>query len=268
MIRKAAAAGRFYPTDSSQLDELLRQLTPDRSRRVKAVGMIVPHAGYRYSGEVAGSTYAAVQLARRFILLCPNHTGVGAPVSIMSQGAWETPLGTIDIDSETAGRIQHISYLVQESSLAHQNEHAVEVQLPFLQHLLDGDFQFVPIAVGTGRYEVFVELGKGLAEVVSQSAEPVLLVASTDMNHFESAELTLEKDRMAIDRILALDSEGLFEVIHRNNVSMCGFGPTIAVIEASRRLGARNARLIKHTHSGEITGEKESVVGYAGFVIL
>lgn len=267
MIRKTAVAGQFYPADPVELTASLQKHIPSCFRQREAHAVVVPHAGYQYSGDVAGSTYAAVRLPQHFIILCPNHRGLGAPISLISEGVWESPLGDAVIDSQMARRIESICNLVEENSLAHRDEHSVEVQIPFLQHLLNNDFSFVPIAIGTDRYENLVELGHALATAVTQSSEPFLLISSSDMNHFESSENTLKKDQLAIDEILELDSAGLYECIHRYNISMCGYAPTIAVIEAARQLGATGAELIRHTHSGEITGEFSSVVGYAGIVI-
>lgn len=267
MIRKPAVAGRFYPDDPAQLEAALREKIPAAGSRIDAKGLVVPHAGYVYSGGVAGATYAAVTLPRRFVILCPNHTGLGSPVAIMAEGAWQTPLGMVPIDEPMARRICRECSLVQENLPAHQDEHSLEVQLPFLQHLLDNDFQFVPIAVGTSSYESLIALGRALAEAMRLTSEPVLLIASSDMNHYEPAARTLHKDSLAIEKILALDARGLYDVIHRENISMCGYGPTICMLEAAQLSGARHAKLIEHTHSGETSGDNSSVVGYAGLVI-
>ena len=267
MIREAAVAGQFYPADPLQLEATLRQQMPTSVVVREAKGIVVPHASYLYSGRVAGRTYAAVSLPRLFVILCPNHTGLDSPLSIMSRGAWQTPLGPVEIDENLSDRIGQACGLLQENPQAHRREHALEVQLPFLQHLLENDLRFVPIALGSVPYEGLVELGKALGEAVVQTSEPILLIASSDMNHFEPAERTLRKDQMAIEKILELDSQGLYEVVHRENISMCGYGPTICVMEACLLLGAQRAELIEHTHSGETTGEHNRVVGYAGLVI-
>lgn len=231
------------------------------------MAIVVPHAGYLYSGDVAGDTYARVVLPRRFIILCPNHRGLGSPLSIMREGAWETPLGLVPIDEELANRLCRTCVFVQESPCAHRSEHALEVQLPFLQHLLNNDFRFVPITLAKVPYENLLALGTALGEVVRQTPEPVLLIASSDMNHHESVEHTLRKDQLAIEKIIKLDSQGLYDVVHQENVSMCGYGATICVMQAARVLGATQAHLVSHTHSGKTTGDLSKVVGYAGFVI-
>jgi len=267
MIRRAVVAGRFYSASRSNLLAELKSYVPDAPAVEEAIALMVPHAGYAYSGAVAGVTYAGVKLPHRFVILCPNHTGVGAPISILSEGEWETPLGRVPIDTELAESISRNSLLVQESPLAHRDEHALEVHLPFLQYLLDNDLSFVPISVGTRRFESLLELGQALGKAVQQLSAPALLISSSDMNHFESASLTREKDQLAIERILALDSEGLRAAIETHAISMCGYGPTVAVIEAARMLGASRGRLVRYSHSGEINGDSSSVVGYAGLVV-
>ncbi len=267
MIRKAAFAGSFYPSDAQDLRAALGRLLQPSAAKAPAKAIIAPHAGYYYSGQVAAATYSSVVLPRRYILLCPNHTGVGAPISIQSAGRWETPLGTVKIDKEVADLVRKHCLVVQESPQAHSKEHAIEVHLPFLQQLLSGGFRFVPISVGTVRLESLMELGRGLAAAIRECADPVLLVASSDMNHFEDAESTRRKDAQAIDCIRRLDSRKLFETVHRCQISMCGYGTAIAVIEASRAQGATRAELVSYSHSGEVNGELSSVVGYAGVVI-
>ncbi len=267
MIRKAAVAGRFYPGSRQELETQLRSFVPQERCRIHAKGLIVPHAGYVYSGGVAAATYASIELPRRFVILCPNHVGVGAPISIVSHGEWETPLGAVRVDGQLAERLKAESLAVQECPDAHRSEHALEVQIPFLQYFLGNHFSFLPISLGTRRFESLRELGESLARVVESCGEPVVLIASSDMNHFESAQRTEAKDRMAIQAILELDIQKLREVVEGFDISMCGYGPTVAVIEAARRLGASCAELIQYTHSGQITGDDSSVVGYAGLVI-
>lgn len=245
----------------------LRHCIPEETRPIKALGLIVPHAGYAYSGAVAGATYASIELPRRFVLLCPNHVGVGAPISIVSHGEWETPLGVVQVDQELAQAVKAESLLVQECPDAHRNEHALEVQIPFLQYFLGDQFSFVPVSVGTRRFESLCELGGSLARAVTAGGEPAVFIASSDMNHFESAETTETKDRLAIESILELDSSRLRQVVEGYDISMCGYGPAVAVIEASKQLGASEAELIRYSHSGQVTGDDSNVVGYAGLVI-
>lgn len=265
MIREAAFAGQFYPADAEELRrELARLLRPAERRRALAV--VVPHAAYMYSGQVAGAVYSSVELPRRFVVLCPNHTGYGAAVAIMSEGGWRTPLGVARIDAELARAIKGRSALFQEDSLAHKYEHSLEVHLPFLQHAV-ADPAFVPICIGTGSLASLKEIGRALAEAIAETGETVLLIGSTDMTHYEPAELARGKDRLAIDRIVALDPDGLHAVVKREKITMCGYAPTVAVLEAAALLGAQKGELLAYANSGDVTGDYQSVVGYAGLVV-
>jgi AmmeMemoRadiSam system protein B len=231
-----------------------------------AFGCIAPHAGYMYSGHVAGAVYSQIAVPRTAILLCPNHTGSGHPLSIMTQAAWETPLGTVPIDTSLALALRHEFPLLIEDSDAHRSEHAIEVQLPFLQ-ARQPDLRFVPIAVGTGDYETLEALGRAAARVVTNLGESVLLVASSDMNHYESDSVTRAKDQTAIDRILSLNPAGLYEAVQNENISMCGYGPAIVMLTAALDLGAKSAELIRYATSGDVSGDRRMVVGYAGIAV-
>jgi AmmeMemoRadiSam system protein B len=270
MLRRSAVAGRFYPGDPDDLRAeargYLSQASPADQAPLRALGCIAPHAGYMYSGHVAGAVFARVQVPRRCIVLCPNHTGMGRALAIMSEGAWQTPLGDVPIDAELAEDMKRSFPALQEDSAAHRAEHAAEVELPFLL-LRQSELRFVPIAVGTGQFEMLEQLGKALADVIAAQKDPVLIVASSDMNHYESDAVTRVKDHRAIERILTLDPRGLFDVVSQQNISMCGFGPAVAMLTAARRLGARLAELVKYATSGDVSGDRETVVGYAGVVI-
>lgn len=266
MRRPPAVAGRFYPGQPAALTrDLTRYIEPAKEKQA-AIGCVVPHAGIMYSGHVAGAVYGRLQLPKRFIILSPNHTGMGAPLAIMSEGVWETPLGDVPIDTELAHELKRAYPRLDEDIEAHRFEHSLEVQLPFLQHLL-GELRFVPIAVGVGRYTPLEELGHAVAAVVKKAKPAVLVVASSDMNHYESDERTRVKDRKAIDRILALDPQGLLETVQREDISMCGFAPTVAMLTAAKYLGAQQADLIRYATSGDITGDRSAVVGYAGVIV-
>jgi MEMO1 family protein len=264
--RQPAVAGQFYPSRPEVLLKQIREYTGTKAEKIRAIGCIAPHAGYMYSGHVAGEVYSRIELPRRFVILCPNHTGMGAPLSIMSEGAWMTPLGETRIDSELGAGLKSALSLLDEDTSAHQREHAIEVQLPFLQALV-GDFTFVPITVGTSRFEVLEALGQAIATVANGSAEKVLVIASSDMNHYESDEVTRIKDHRAIEPILALDARGLWETVTNHRISMCGFGPAVAMLTAAKLLGATKAELIKYATSGDISGERDAVVGYAGIAV-
>jgi MEMO1 family protein len=265
-VRHPAVAGRFYSRDPNTLMADVQSFISPLKETVPAFGCVVPHAGYIYSGHVAGAVYARLQVPQRCILMCPNHTGLGRPLSIVSEGAWETPLGAVPIDSALAGALKQRFSLLSEDTAAHRTEHAAEVQLPFLQARRP-DLVFVPIALGTGQFEILEALGEMLADVVEALDERVLLIASSDMNHYENDRVTRIKDHKAIEQILALDPRGLFDAVMNEDISMCGFGPTVAMLTATRRLGATSAQLIKYATSGDISGDREMVVGYAGVLV-
>ena len=265
-IRHPAVAGQFYPRNPERLLADINSLTQSQAQSMAALGCVAPHAGYMYSGHVAGAVYARLKLPRRFIIMCPNHTGVGKPLSILSGGEWETPLGTAAVDGEMAEQLKSRCAPLSEDAGAHRYEHAVEVQLPFLQARLE-NFKFVPIAVGTTRFPSLHTLGEAVGNTVAQAGEPVLLIASSDMNHYESDGVTRRKDARAIERILALDAQGLYDVVTGENISMCGYGPTVAMLIAARILGAKSAELIKYATSGDVSGDRDAVVGYAGIVV-
>jgi len=269
-IRLPAVAGQFYPADSRKLRaEVEAFARPTESAvpgKIRALGCVAPHAGYVYSGEVAGAVYGRIELPARYILLCPNHTGHGEPLAIMSTGAWRTPLGDAAVDDELASMLKARFSLLAEDDAAHRFEHALEVQLPFLQ-VLHPQFSFVPIAVGTGHYEVLSALGVAIATTVREAGGEVVVIASSDMNHYESDSVTRVKDRRAIDQILALDARGLYDVVRTRNISMCGYGPTVAMLTATLKLGAKKAELIRYATSGDVSGDRDRVVGYAGIAV-
>jgi AmmeMemoRadiSam system protein B len=269
-IRQPAVAGRFYPADAPRLRaEIQSYISPPHDvveSKTAALGCVVPHAGYMYSGHVAGAVYRRLEVQPRVIILCPNHTGMGEPLAIMSRGAWHTPLGDVPIAEDLAAELMARMPLLSEDEEAHRSEHSLEVQLPFLQ-VLKPDIEFVPIAVGTGNFEVLSALGVSLANVLTKQSDRLMIIASSDMNHYESDAITRVKDRRAIDQILALDPRGLYDVVRDGNISMCGYGPAAVMLTAVKRLGARQAELIRYATSGDVSGDKNMVVGYAGIVV-
>jgi AmmeMemoRadiSam system protein B len=280
VVRHPAVAGRFYPRDAESLrEEVHSYLSQSNSTQgdsapgdsvnsapVGAIGCIAPHAGYMYSGHVAGAVFARIEIPQRCIVMCPNHTGVGRPLGVMSEGEWETPLGNVPIDSELAASLKELYPGLQEDASAHRGEHAAEVELPFLL-VRQPKLTFVPIALGTTRLDVLEQLGLAIAEVVAAQKDPVLIVASSDMNHYESDVVTRAKDHWAIERILTLDARGLHDVVGQQNISMCGMGPAVAMLTAAKKLGAKSAELVKYATSSDVSGERDRVVGYAGVVV-
>lgn len=266
-LRQPAVAGRFYPGNPDDLRaEAQSYLAQAKAEAVQAIGCVAPHAGYMYSGPVAGAVFARIAIPRRCIVMCPNHTGQGHALAMMGEGTWRTPLGEVPIDADLAHALKECFPAMHEDSAAHRAEHAVEVELPFLQ-LRQPDLKFVPIALGTRHFEPLEELGKAMAKVIGKQKEPVLLVASSDMNHYESDSVTRVKDHHAIERILTLDPRGLYDVVTQQDISMCGFGPAVAMLTAARQLGASQAELVKYATSGDVSGDRDMVVGYAGVVV-
>jgi AmmeMemoRadiSam system protein B len=272
-LRTPAVAGRFYP---GRADELLRDVREYASpvetsaSLISAIGCIAPHAGYIYSGRVAGAVYSRLEIPEHCVILCPNHTGKGHPLSVMASTTWQTPLGEVAADTELGAHLLRCFPALVEDSAAHRAEHAIEVQLPFLQ-ARQPDLNIVPIAVGTSNFDVLRGLGEALAEGIAEREEAdegkVLIIASSDMNHYESDALTRVKDRKAIERVLALDARGLWQVVMNEDISMCGFGPAIVMLTAAKLLGATSATLVKYATSGDVSGDYESVVGYAGIIV-
>ena len=270
VLRHPAVAGRFYPADPRDLrteaQGYLSQSTSSAVATTKAIGCIAPHAGYMYSGHVAGAVFSQIEIPRLCVVMCPNHTGMGRALALMNEGSWQTPLGEVPIDAEFALALQQRFPALHNDPAAHRAEHAAEVELPFLQ-LRQPNLRIVPIALGTGQFEVLEQLGLALADVVAQQRDPVLIVASSDMNHYESDVVTRAKDHRAIERILTMDARGLFDVVTQQNVSMCGFGPAVVMLTAARQLGAKSAQLVKYATSGDVSGDREMVVGYAGVIV-
>lgn len=269
-IRQPAVAGRFYPgkpeTLTRDLDKYLASEPGPAEKVENALGCVVPHAGYMYSGHVAGAVYRRLPARSSYVILCPNHTGRGAPLAIMSSGVWLTPLGKVPIDSDLAKAVQQGCHLVMEDAAAHADEHSLEVQLPFLQRTVK-EFSFVPIAIGVGGYAGLESLGRGIAQAARRVKKPFLIIASSDMNHYEPDSITRAKDRQAIDKMLALDPQGLYEVLRREDISMCGYGPAIAMLTATKELGAKHAELAKYATSADTGGDRSAVVGYAGIIV-
>lgn len=266
MLRAPAVAGRFYPADTDVLRaDVTSYLSPPQAH-IPAIACMAPHAGYMYSGQVAGAVFARVKIPARCIVLCPNHTGRGHPLAVMDDGEWRTPLGNVAIDSALARELMQSFPVLASDSAAHQAEHAIEVELPFLQ-VIRPDVKFVPIAVGTSRLLLLEQLGNTIGETVKNNPEPVLIIASSDMNHYEDDATTRVKDRKAIDKILALAPQGLYETVINESISMCGFAPAIAMLTAAKKLGATKAELVQYATSGDANGERDMVVGYAGIVV-
>jgi AmmeMemoRadiSam system protein B len=267
MLRMPAVAGRFYPSDPAEVTALIKKFTnPNKSEApIRAKACLVPHAGYMYSGHVAGAVFARLVLPRKIVILGVRHFPRGERAAILSAGAWRTPLGDGPIDEALAEALRAACPQLREDSVAHSAEHSLEVQVPFLQALIPG-FTFVPIALGTVQFDELVAIGQGIAKVLADTSEEILLLTTSDLNHYESDATTRVKDRKAVERLLALDAQGLYDTCRNESISMCGLGPAVTMLTALNRLGSKNSELVRYATSADVSGDVDAVVGYAGML--
>jgi MEMO1 family protein len=267
MVRLPAVAGRFYPSDAAELSAQIREyISPEdtlTSRNVKAC--LVPHAGLMFSGHVAGAVFSSIQIPKKVVVLGVRHRPPGSPAAIVSNGAWRTPLGDAEIDHELAEKLRMACPALTEDAVAHSKEHSLEVEIPFLQ-VLNPDFRFVPIALGTAHYETLVTVGQAIGGALAAEKDEVLLVTSSDLNHYEDDATTRAKDHKAIEQLLGMDARHLYDVCRKEEISMCGLGPAVAMLTALQVLKASNAELIRYATSADRSGDPSAVVGYAGMV--
>ncbi|MCW4002995.1 MAG: AmmeMemoRadiSam system protein B [Candidatus Bathyarchaeota archaeon] len=275
-LRRPTVAGQFYEGDAEALRAQLKAcflhpLGPQKLPKVNLhlhprniVGMVCPHAGYMYSGPVAATAF--YELAQdgkpdTVVLLGPNHTGYGSALALMNEGTWQTPLGNIEIDTKLAKAILHETQIVDADATAHRFEHSLEVQLPFLQFLYGNDFKIVPISFLMQDYASAVEVGRALVEALDTTNSVV--IASSDMTHYESAKIAAKKDHEALKHVTAMDAKGFYETIEKQNISACGYAPITSLITYANGIVAKEAKLLSYHNSGDITGDHSSVVGYA-----
>jgi AmmeMemoRadiSam system protein B len=266
MIRSPVVAGQFYPGSPDGLRRMIESMVDKKAEKVEAIGLISPHAGYIYSGAVAAAVVSRIKFKDTFVILGPNHTGRGKSFSIMSEGTWETPLGDVEIDSELGKRILATSSCLEEDHMAHQFEHSLEVQVPFLQYFKP-DVRIVPIVIGHASGAVYKKIGSELASAIKESKKGVIILASSDMTHYEPHETARRKDSQAIEAIVDLDEDELLRRVDEFDISMCGYAPAVSLISAAKELGAKKAELIKYQTSGDTSGDYGSVVGYAGIIV-
>jgi hypothetical protein len=266
MVRRPAVAGQFYPGDAGRLKAEVLSYFKESVPRQKALAAICPHAGYMYSGRVAGQVFSRVEIPADVIIVGPNHRGMGAAQSIMASGAWDMPMGQVEINHILASKIMTHSLRLKDDADAHLYEHSLEVQVPFIQALRP-DFKLVPIVLSISSFKECKELGSAIAHGIQDYGEHVLIVASTDMTHYESHQRALQKDKMAIDKILEMDPEGLLKTVLSQGISMCGVVPTTVALLACLEQGAHSAELVAYSTSGETSGDYNQVVGYAGLII-
>lgn len=268
-IRKAAVAGQFYPANPKELKSEVESFIENQARPKDAIACVMPHAGYMYSGRVAGKTISNVKVREKAVILGPNHTGYGEPFAIMTEGVFQMPFGDIEIDAGLSRKILNNSRYLKEDCVSHIYEHSLEVELPFLQHFRN-QIKIVPITVSAGDLKSYKDLGTEISDTIKalKLEKSVLLVASSDMTHYESKDSAEKKDKLAIEAILELDENKLAEIVSKFDISMCGLGPVTVALSAAKALGAKNAQLIDYQTSGDVTGDYTSVVGYAGIIIF
>lgn len=266
-MRVPVVADRFYPGSPKELAGTIKAMVPAvaAGEKQEALALISPHAGYIYSGPVAAETIARVTVPDTVVILGPNHHGRGASLALGMED-WQMPMGDVPVNSELASLILKHSQVIRNDESAQEYEHSLEVQVPFLQYF-NRSLQIVPIVVSHIPYAICQEAGRDLAAAIKDFGKPVLLVASTDMTHYESRHDASRKDHLALERIKALDPQGLYDTVVGNRISMCGIMPTTIVVLAALELGATRADLVRYTDSGEASGDTSQVVGYAGLIL-
>lgn len=266
LIRHPQVAGQFYSANPAALKKELELFLLKKQEKKDVFGLLAPHAGYMFSGKVAGACYSHINLTKTVIILGPNHTGLGPQFSIMTEGTWQMPLGDVVVDGLLAKSILEESQYLREDFKAHLYEHSIEVQLPFLQFLLP-QVKIVPIIISSGELRAYNEIANAMAKTIKKSGKSHLIIASSDMTHYQPQKKAQENDNLAIEAILKLDERELLNRIEKLNITMCGYGPTACMLSAAKKLGAKAAHLIKYETSGEASGDYSSVVGYAGILV-
>lgn len=278
-LRKPAVAGSFYAGDLKSLNTqiekcFMHKIGPGKlppavlAGERKIVGLISPHAGYMYSGPVAAHGFYKIALdgtPDTIIILGPNHRGFGEDISIMVEGKWKTPLGEIEIDTEMAEDILKNSKIIKNDKKAHQYEHSIEVQLPFIQCIFGNNIKFVPICMTRQDIDTDIEIAQSICSSVVD--KNILIIASSDFTHYEPQEYAKNVDKQAIDAILEFNPKKLYDMIYQQNLTMCGPGPITVMLIACETLGAKKAELLKYATSGDVSGAYDKVVGYASLII-
>jgi hypothetical protein len=276
IIRPPAVAGMFYNLNQEMLKKQIKscfdsKLGPKKIQEEKFIAAVVPHAGYTYSGPVAAWTYSRI-LKCNYIILGPNHSGLGSRFGVMKEGVWKTPLGSANIEDEAAKKIIESCPLLEYDILSHESEHSIEVQLPFLQYRFGEDFKFIPIcAMNEFPSSDFLEeckvVGKSIANVLKKEKKKWIIIASSDFSHYIPYDFAYSIDEYVIDAILRLDEKDFFARLQEKNASVCGFGPIAIAIIAAKELGAKKGQLLKYATSGDVTGDRTTVVGYGSIIL-
>jgi AmmeMemoRadiSam system protein B len=265
MIRNPTVAGYFYPGSAKEINAMLAKYIDKSTTKEEAVGLLMPHAGYQYSGAVAGAAISRVKFKDTFIIIGPSHSGLGKPYSVWPDGKWQTPLGEVDVDEELARKIIELSSYAEADCDAHMDEHAVEVQIPFLQYIKP-DVRIVPIILAGTSADIYKEIGHAIAKAIKSLKREAVILASGDMTHYEPAETARAKDMKAVEAMLDLDEDELTRRYNNLHLTICAYGPVITLITAVKELGVTGAEWVKYQTSGDATGDYSSVVGYAGVI--
>jgi hypothetical protein len=271
MIRQPAVAGKFYPDSMDRVEAALDKLIHPGAEPRSVLAVVVPHAGWMYSGATAGIVYSTVRVPNHVILVGPNHHGVGSDYAVYDAGVWRTPVGDVTIDESLTAALLGNCDLLLKDSRAHSFEHCLEVQAPMLRWV-NPQVRIAPLLIGgvwpeSGGRANLRAIGEAIAETVREFGSPVLLLASTDLNHYEDQETSNRKDKLALDAVVRLDEDALMDRVRDERISMCGVAPTYIVIHAAKKLGARRAELLDYRTSGDVSGDYSAVVGYGGVVI-
>jgi AmmeMemoRadiSam system protein B len=264
-LRRTAVSGQFYPGIPKYLKRELKMRFTNIKGSVRDVtGAVVPHAGYPYSGTTAAHVYTTLPEVDTYVLLGPNHTGLGSVVAV-SRETWNTPLGDVPANKELVKQL--LGGIIDLDESAHQYEHSIEVQLPFLQYRFSHEFSIVPICMGLQDQETATEVGAQLAQVIKDSNNRIVIIASSDFSHYVEDSVAKENDNYLIEPVLELDVDRFYQRLAERNASVCGYGPISAMLTASKALGASKGTLLNYTTSGDVTGDTSAVVGYAGIII-
>ena len=266
MIRQPAVANQFYNGNAASLVRDIEIMTGQRKGTESCIAVIAPHAGYIYSGQVAGAAYARAIIPETVVIAGPNHTGYGSPAAVMPDGTWRMPMGDVHVAADIAAGLIKKSIYLEADYQAHMYEHSLEVQVPFLQYF-QPELEIVPVCLSHMSYETCEEIGRAVAETIQEAGRPVLMVASTDMTHYEPRKQANAKDQAAIEQILNMDPAGLYDTVKSKGISMCGVIPTTIIMIAALSLGAARAELVKYATSGDVSGDYDRVVGYASFIV-
>lgn len=273
-IRTPAVAGMFYPNEKKELKKVIKECflhnfgpgkIPPSNIKKKIFGVICPHAGYVYSGPIACNSFYEISsdLPDLFIIIGPNHWGIGSSVATMIDTKWETPLGEVEVDSEIAEEISKLTDVIEIDNFSHSREHSLEVQIPMLQEIA-ANFKIVPIALINQSKEIAIKVGIAVAKIAQKNK--VMIIGSSDFTHYESNEFAHEQDSALIEPILALDVDRFYDILHKKDISACGYGAIASTMIACKEIGATKGELLKYATSGDISGDKSSVVGYGSII--